>query len=250
MKTITAASYLGTPPGTAYDAPDDGDDVIAGDVQALAALVLANDGQQQTDISGKVAKAGDTMTGALVLGAGATVSSGQTLALADTATVQNSPAKSYARGVRGIYAVTVSATQWLVSTLGQYEQGTDVTTGSPIIWVLDVPPESTITGASIWVTPPSGHGGVLPSTKPSFAIYVVNPTAGTYGLVASSATTDPTAIGSYESAHQFSSGVLAGAVGAGEFAVIEVRGEYGGSATPGLKAFAPAVTWTRAKIEA
>lgn len=157
-------------------------------------------------------------------------------------------ARSYTRGPKGIFAVTISATQWLMPTGGAYEQGTDVVTGSPIIWVMNVPPNSTITGVSLLVDPPAGHGGVLPATPPSMRTLICNASTGVYGLVAGSNVSDPTLIADYEAVHSFATGVLAGSVGSDDFVVVEVRGEYGGSAVPGLSVSPPSITYTRTKL--
>jgi hypothetical protein len=82
---VNASDHLGAVPVTDISCPDDGDKVVADDIRVAVAALLANDDAQQTNITNlgndKVAKAGDTMTGALILNAGATVASGQDLAL-------------------------------------------------------------------------------------------------------------------------------------------------------------------------
>lgn len=166
-----------------------------------------------------------------------------------TTSLNFASAQSYSRGPKGIFAVEVSTAQWQLSMVGStflfaYEQGTDVTTGTPIVWIMNVPPGSTITGASIWVDPASGHGGT-PGTVPSFALYTYDPTTATAGLVPSSATSDS---GFVETSHQFSSAVLSTNVANGEVVLMEVRGEYGANALPGLKVYAPAITFTRTRI--
>jgi len=78
---ITAADAVGSAPITAIELPANGGKPLAEDWQNVAAMALKNDAYRGTAIDGKVAKAGDTMTGVLTLNAGATVASGQVLAL-------------------------------------------------------------------------------------------------------------------------------------------------------------------------
>ena len=78
---ITAADAVGSAPITSIGLPDNGGKPLAEDWQNVAAMALANDAYRATAISGKVAKAGDTMTGLLTANAGITVASGQDLTL-------------------------------------------------------------------------------------------------------------------------------------------------------------------------
>ncbi|HMY18081.1 MAG TPA: hypothetical protein PKA58_17275 [Polyangium sp.] len=78
---ITAADAVGSAPITSIELPDNGGKPLAEDWQNVAAMALANDAYRATAISGKVAKAGDTMTGLLTANAGITVASGQDLTL-------------------------------------------------------------------------------------------------------------------------------------------------------------------------
>jgi hypothetical protein len=71
---ITAADYGGTVPVASILCPDDGDDVKGDDVQVPTAALLANDAHGLTaatnanaNANTRVLKAGDTMTGALVV---------------------------------------------------------------------------------------------------------------------------------------------------------------------------------------
>jgi hypothetical protein len=69
---VTAADHVGAVPVTAISCPDAGNKLtVAYHRQAVAAL-LANDALATTNISGKVAKAGDTMTGKLDINQGTT----------------------------------------------------------------------------------------------------------------------------------------------------------------------------------
>jgi hypothetical protein len=213
-------------------------------------------GSSATFASGSSFVTAGLVTMTTTAGSSITIDAASSLVLSGSAevTFASPSARSYVRGPSGVYMVEVSASQWKVPSGltppvgGAYEQGTDVTTGSNILWRMDVPSQSIVTGISIWVDPPAGHGGVLPDTVPRIRAYVVDAAAGTFGLIAGSDTSDPTLIASYEAAHQFASGVLAGNVGEGQFVVIAVSGEYGGSAQPGLMAYPPSVTFTRTKL--
>ena len=238
---------------------------VTGGVEApVAPIIIGGAGLQVTGAFTAVASTFDgpvtfTTNGDITLNSGCvlTAQSGSSLVNQGTFTTTTSLnfalAKTYTRGPKGIFAVTISATQWLMPTTAgvfnaAYAQGTDVTTGSPILWIMNVPPGATITGASLWVDPPAGHGGVLPNTVPRFTLFTYNADTAAITTVPGSATSDPTAIGTYEDAHEFASGVLSTTVGANHYVVMEVWGEYGGSAVAGLKAFAPSVTFTRTRI--
>lgn len=188
---------------------------------------------------------------------GSTLQIGGDIVATGDITVSNSiefdtPA-TYTRGPSGIFAVTISTTQWLMPTTGTvfngaYAQGTDVTTGSPLLWIMDVPANATITGAAIFVDPPAGHGGVLPNTPPRIVVYVMTLATGAILEVPDSETFDPTLIGTYEDPHAFATDTLSQLVTDGQIVVMAVYGEYGGSAQPGLKVYPPSITYTRSLI--
>lgn len=64
---ITAADAVGSAPITAIELPANGGKPLAEDWQNVAAMALKNDAYRGTAIDGKVAKAGDTMTGKLTI---------------------------------------------------------------------------------------------------------------------------------------------------------------------------------------
>lgn len=64
---ITAADAVGSAPITAIELPANGGKPLAEDWQNVAAMALKNDAYRGTAIDGKVAKAGDTMTGRLTI---------------------------------------------------------------------------------------------------------------------------------------------------------------------------------------
>ena len=64
---ITAADAVGTAPITTIELADNLGDPTADDLHDIAATALANDAYRATAISGKVAKAGDTMFGKLTI---------------------------------------------------------------------------------------------------------------------------------------------------------------------------------------
>ncbi len=67
MSPVSAGDYGGTLPLVSILCPDAGEEVKAEDIREPVAALLASDAAQNTNIDGKVAKAGDTMTGSLVL---------------------------------------------------------------------------------------------------------------------------------------------------------------------------------------
>lgn len=96
---VTADDYIGSVPVTSISCPDDGEKVKADDIRAPVAALLANDDyiiNDATDgLAAKVAKAGDTMTGALTI-----TPSGSGVALSATG------GSSSGRGVLGVGGAT------------------------------------------------------------------------------------------------------------------------------------------------
>lgn len=83
--TVTAASYGGPLPVTSLEVPDDGTDIIAGDVRNYETAFLAEVKDIRTNattgLANKLNRTGDTSTGLQTFAAGATVSSGQSLGM-------------------------------------------------------------------------------------------------------------------------------------------------------------------------
>lgn len=121
-------------------------------------------------------------------------------------------------------------------------------TGARIIYDMDVPNGSVITGASMWIFPPGGHGA-LPTNMPRMLIYRQDRAAGGNATLLATVTDTSPDVPTYETRHHIISGVLAISINATDYSyILVVEGESDGTAASGGLYEIPDVTFTRTSL--
>lgn len=134
---------------------------------------------------------------------------------------------------------------WTPQNNGGY---TDTSTGSVLIFPLDLPNGQTLTGFSIGIDGNSGHGGVLPSNMPTVELYKVAVATG--GVTSIHTETDSTGTAvAYEAYHRVSATGLSEVITSNTHRYfLKVTGESAGSAQANLYVGLPDRTITRTYI--
>lgn len=156
-----------------------------------------------------------------------------------------SPPRTYVRSVKG--SIVFDPSEWGPGVNAfSFRQHTPPNAGgiqTPVSWVLDVPPGSTITGVT-WLIDPAGGHGALPGILPSMSVVEQNPATGATTTIANMPDVSPD-VATYEPAHTISSAVLSYTTTEGRLVLAMMTGEKGSNEVAGAVFYAPVATFTR-----
>lgn len=190
--------------------------------------------------------------GTLVIASGGLLDVAGDLSVGGTLTISGSVTfsapRSYTRSVKG--TIWFNASEWEGTSNGTvFNQANAPNSGgslTPVSWVLDVPPGSTITSITWYIDPAGGHV-TLPAVMPSLLVREYNPADGTSVNVVTLTDTSAS-IPVYEAAHTVSSGVLSYGTNQGRTVVASMLGEKGAGEVSGGLFYPPIVTFTRTSM--
>ena len=186
-------------------------------------------------VVGKVAKAGDTMTGALTA---------PSLIINDVNNTVTVATRGVTRSVSSTSSVDL--TEWSQADTGRFVSLVD--TGSRIVMPLDVPHGATLINAIVTFTGAGGHAA-LPAVMPSVTIVKTNLLTGADTTI--SDTDDPSAtVGAYQAIHTFGPTSLSEVIDKSVYRYnLNVSSEAGANALSGGVLFGVRVTATVSRID-